>query len=139
MKRLMLDTCVVVDLLLDPDGLDRSVVAILEDPEYSLCASFETMRELVVLFNNKKIFSHHWKKSEDIITYVEDDLEIEFLPLRRHVGYTYSRLQLNEEQEHRDPSDHIIIAHAITEHITLISSDTRFWFYRNQGLDLIEY
>ena len=65
MKRLMLDTCVVVDLLLDPDGLDRSVVAILEDPEYSLCASFETMRELVVLFNNKKIFSHHWKKSED--------------------------------------------------------------------------
>ena len=139
MKRLMLDTCVVVDMLLDFDGLDRSVVAILEDPEYSLCASFETMRELVVLFNNKKIFSHNWKKSEDIITYVEDDLEIEFLPLRRHVGYTYSRLQLNEEQEHRDPSDHVIIAHAITEHITLISSDTRFWFYRNQGLDLIEY
>lgn len=139
MKRLMLDTCVVVDMLLDFDGLDRSVVAILEDPEYSLCASFETMRELVVLFNNKKIFSHNWKKSEDIITYVEDDLEIEFLPLRRHVGYTYSRIQLNEEQEHRDPSDHVIIAHAITEHITLISSDTRFWFYRNQGLDLIEY
>jgi len=47
MKPLMLDTCVVVDLLLDPDGLDRSVVAILEDPDYSLCASFETLRELI--------------------------------------------------------------------------------------------
>ena len=139
MKRLMLDTCVVVDLLLDPDGLDRSVVALLDDPENSLCASFETMRELIVLFNNKKIFSRHRQKAEDIISYVEDDLEIEFLPLRRLVGYTYSRLQLNEEQNHRDPSDHVIIAHAITEHITLLSSDTRFWYYRNQGLDLIEY
>ncbi len=38
-----------------------------------------------------------------------------------------------------DTSDHVIIAHAITEHITLLSSDTRFWYYRNQGLDLIEY
>jgi len=139
MKRLMLDTCVVVDLLLDPDGLDRSVVTLLDDTENSLCASFETMRELIVLFNNKRIFSRHWKRAEDIISYVEDDLEIEFLPLRRIVGYTYSRLQLNEEQDHRDPSDHIIIAHAITEHITLLSSDTRFWYYRNQGLDLIEY
>ena len=139
MKRLMLDTCVVVDMLLDYDGLDRSVVALLDDPENSLCASFETMRELIVLFNNKKIFSRHWQKAEDIISYVEDDLEIEFLPLRRLVGYTYSRLQLNEEQEHRDPSDHVIIAHAITEHITLLSSDQKFPFYRNQGLELIEY
>lgn len=139
MTRLMLDTCVVVDMLLDFDGLDRSVLALLEDPENALCASFETMRELVVLFNNKKIFSRHWQKAEDIIKYVEEDLEVEFLPLRRHVGYTYSRLQLNEEQDHRDPSDHVIIAHAITEHITLLSSDTRFWYYRNQGLELIEY
>ena len=139
MKRLMLDTCVVVDMLLDFDGLDRSVLALLEDPENALCASFETMRELVVLFNNKKIFSRHWNKAEEVIRTVEEDLEIEFLPLRRHVGYTYSRLQLNEEQDHRDPSDHIIVSHAITEHITLLSSDTRFWFYRNQGLELIEY
>ena len=36
-----------------------------------------------------------------------------------------------------DPSDHIIISHAITERIPLISSDTRFPFYTKQGLDLI--
>jgi PIN domain nuclease of toxin-antitoxin system len=38
-----------------------------------------------------------------------------------------------------DPSDHIIIAHAITERLTLLSSDEKFPFYRNQGLELIEY
>ena len=139
MKRLMLDTCAVIDMLVNPDALGKGAVSLLEDPENTLCASFETMRELVVHFNNKKLLSRHWKTAEDVIRTVEDDLDIEFRPLRPQVGYTYSRLQLNEEQEHRDPSDHIIIAHAITEHITLISSDTRFWYYRNQGLDLIEY
>ena len=39
----------------------------------------------------------------------------------------------------REPSNHIIISHAITEHLTLLSSDQKFPFYRNQGLDLIEY
>ena len=27
--------------------------------------------------------------------------------------FTYSRLTINEAQDHRDPSDHVIIAHAI--------------------------
>ena len=44
---------------------------------------------------------------------------------------------IQEPQGHKDPSDHVIIAHAITEHLPLISSDTRFGFYRSQGLDLV--
>lgn len=36
-----------------------------------------------------------------------------------------------------DTSDHLIIAHAITEHLPLISSDGKFDFYCNQGLDFI--
>ena len=32
---------------------------------------------------------------------------------------------------------HLIIAHAITEHLPLISSDGKFDFYCNQGLDFI--
>ena len=70
---------------------------------------------------------------------VEEELDIEFLPIRRNVGYAYSRLSLNEADDHRDPSDHIIISHAITERMALMSSDTKFPFYRNQGLELIEY
>jgi PIN domain nuclease of toxin-antitoxin system len=33
----------------------------------------------------------------------------------------------------------MIIAHAITERLPLLSSDEKFPFYRAQGLDLIEY
>ena len=135
----MLDTCIVIDLLVNSDCIDRSVMALVDNPNVMLYASFETMRELVVHFNNKALLSKHWKKAEDVIHTVEDDLGIEFMPLRPHVGYTYSHLVLNEVQDHRDPSDHIIISHAITEHIPLLSSDTRFPFYRAQGLELIEY
>ena len=74
-----------------------------------------------------------------MVEYVENELDIDILPLRSRVGYTYANLQLNEAQNHRDPSDHVIISHAITEHLTLLSSDTKFPFYRSQGLDLIEY
>ena len=139
MKKLMLDTCVVVDMLLDYKGMDSSVKAILNDPQYMLCASFETMRELVVLFNNKKLLSKYWHSAKDVIDCVANDLEIEFLPLRPHTGYTYSLLTLNEGMNHKDPSDHVIISHAITEHIPLLSSDLKFAFYREQGLELIEY
>ena len=137
--RLMLDTCVVIDLLTDIENLSKGALSLIDESDNTLFASVETMRELIVHFNNKRLLSRRWKTSEDLIRFVEDDLNIEFLPIRRDVGYTYSRLQLNEEQDHHDPSDHIIISHAITEHITLLSSDTRFWYYRNQGLELIEY
>ena len=36
------------------------------------------------------------------------------------------------------PFDHIIISQAISHKMTLISSDTKFPYYRKQGLDLIE-
>ena len=135
----MLDTCVVIDMLMDYDGLDKEVKSLIDDHNQLLCASFETMRELVVHFNNKTMLSKHWKTAEDVIRTVEDDLGIEFMPLRPHVGYTYSTLSLNDSQDLRDPSDHVIFSHAITEHMPLLSSDTRFPFYRNQGLELIEY
>jgi PIN domain nuclease of toxin-antitoxin system len=90
------------------------------------------------LFNNNKIRSKKWKTAEDILHTVVDDLDIKILPLREDVAFTYSRLVLNDALNHYDPSDHIIISQAITEKIPLISSDLKFPFYREQGLDLIE-
>ena|GEM_PF-7110355 len=39
--------------------------------------------------------------------------------------------------EHKDPADHMIIAHAITNKIPIISSDTQFRHYKSQGLNLV--
>ena len=135
----MLDTCVIIDLLIDMDNLSKGAQELIEDPDNLLFASAESMRELVVHFNNKKLLNRYWKTSEDVLRSVEHELDIEFLPVRPDVGYAYSRLRLNFGQDHRDPSDHMIIAHAITERLPLLSSDEKFPFYRAQGLDLIEY
>jgi len=138
MRRLMLDTCVVVDMLYDCRGLDKKAIELLQDYSCTLYASFETLRELVVLFNNKKIRSKEWKKAGDVIQAVKNDLDIHILPLGEEVADTYANLVLNETLNHYDPSDHIIISQAITEKLPLISSDLKFPFYRDQGLELIE-
>ncbi len=137
--RLMLDTCVIIDLLTDASSMGAGVRDLLSDRSNQFFASAESMRELVVHFNNKKLLSRYWKSSEEVLKIVEYELNIEFLPVRPDVGYAYSRLRLNTGQNHRDPSDHMIIAHAITERLPLLSSDEKFAFYREQGLDLIEY
>ena len=139
MTRLILDTCAVIDLITSPRVTDLEFWDILDNPETMVYASFETARELIVHFNNKRLLSKYWKTAEQMLTSIEQDYGIEFLPLRRDTAFTYARLQLNEAQNHFDPSDHIIIAHAITEHLTLLSSDHKFTFYRPQGLNLIEY
>ena len=119
--RLLLDTCVVIDLLTDVDNISRGALELLEDWNNKLFASTETMREIVLHFNNKMLLSKHWQSSEDVLRTIEDELNIKFLPICREVGYVYSRLLINVEQDHRDPSDHIIISHAINEHISLLS------------------
>ena len=139
MTRLILDTCAVIELITSSDATELEFWDVLDAPDTMVYASFETARELVVLFNKKKLLSKYWQTAEQMLTSIEQDYYIEFLPLRRDTAFTYSRLQINEAQDHFDPSDHVIIAHAITEKLTLLSSDHKFSFYRSQGIDLIEY
>lgn len=135
--RLLLDTCIVVYMIEEQDRLSRDILALLDDYENRLYVSLETIKELIVAYRRKGLFAKRWKSASDIITCIKDDLCIEVLPLREEHMATYARLTINEAQGHYDPSDHLIIAHAITEHLTLISSDHKFDFYKSQGLDFI--
>lgn len=68
---------------------------------------------------------------------VEDEFGIRVLRIGKEHMLTYSRLRLNDVADHKDPSDHVIISHAMTERMPLISSDRKFVFYRKQGLELV--
>lgn len=135
--RYLLDTNIVVYFTTDPDLLSDDVFDLINESDAVLCTSAETIRELVVAYNNKGLGTKVWKSAEDMVKSIEEDFYIQILPLRKEHMLTYSRLRINTAQGHKDPSDHVIISHAITEHLPLISSDTRFPFYRRQGLDLI--
>ena len=129
--RYLIDTNIFVYAVIDRDSLDRDVTAILQEPDTVLYMSAESVRELIVGYRNKGLCSKRWKSVEAMVTSIEKEFYIKILPLKKEHMQTY------EAQGHKDPSDHVIIAHAITEHLPLISSDTRFEFYRTQGLDLI--
>ena len=135
--RYLLDTNIFLYLSTDPDLLDADVIEIVYSYDNILCMSAESLRELVVGYNNRSFSTKRWKTCEELIKSVTETYGITILPLDEKVMQTYSRLQRNEAQGHKDPSDHVIISQAITLGIPLISSDTRFPFYRKQGLQLI--
>ena len=135
--RYLLDTCIFIHYAADRDLLSRDVFALLEDYDSSLYISAETVRELVIQFNRGKLVSKIWKSADEMITSIKEDYYIGILPLKEEHMRTYGNLRINTAQDHNDPSDHVIIAHAITNRIPLITDDGKFDFYRNQGLELI--
>ena len=135
--RYLIDTNIFVYLSTDRKGLHPDILAMLSEPDSVLYISTESVRELIVAYNNKGLGNKKWKTAEDMVRSIEETYYVEVLPVQKEVMYTYSRLRINTPQNHRDPSDHVIISHAMTLKMPLISSDTRFDYYRKQGLDFI--
>jgi PIN domain nuclease of toxin-antitoxin system len=136
--RYLIDTHIFIWYAKERENLSRDVLAILEDYENQIYLSAESLREFVLLWNNKPNIRRWWKTPEDMIRSVEEDTQFNILYLHKEHYDRYARLQINEAQEHYDPSDHLIISHALCDGLTLISDDDKFPFYRGQGLDLIE-
>ena len=135
--RILIDTCIYIHFAIDRSLLSDDVLALLTDYDNVICVSAETPRELVIQYNNGKMVSKYWKSARAMIDAIQNDYYIRILPLKEEHMKTFSELQINKAEDHKDPSDHIIISHAITEHLPLISEDSKFEFYKKQGLDLI--
>lgn len=135
--RILIDTCIFIHLAIERDKLSNDVLAMLENWDNTICMSAETPRELIIQHNNGKLVSKYWKTASQMLDAIKDEFFIHILPLKEEHMRTYAELELNTAQDHRDPSDHMIIAHAITEGLPLISDDGKFEFYKKQGLDLI--
>lgn len=133
----MIDTNIFVFLVTDLSQLDKDVESIIQDYSNTLHISAESVKELIVAYNNKGLLTKKWKSAEEMVAAIEDEYYIKILPVSKEHMNTYSKLSINSIDDHKDPSDHVIISHAITNKIPLISSDRRFPFYTNQGLNLI--
>ena len=136
--RFLIDTHIYVWYAKERENLSPNVIALINDYENEILVSSETMKELVVLWNKKPQFRRWWKNPLEIIRDIEDEYGFRILYLHKEHYEQYARLQINEAQEHYDPSDHPSISPAICPGIPLNSHDSKFPFYRKQGLDLIE-
>lgn len=135
--RYLIDTNIFIYTAIDDDYLSPDVRAIMSDYDNTFCMSVESVRELIVAYNNGKYVSKFWKSAREMVKAITEKYFIRILPIGEEHLETYASLKINEAQDHKDPSDHMIIAHAITNRMPLISSDQKFKFYENQGLELI--
>ena len=135
--RYLIDTNIFIYLSTDRENLSLDVITMLSDSDVLLYISAESVRELIIAYNNKGWGNKKWKSAEDLVKSIEETFFIEILPIQKNVMQTYSRLRINQTMNHKDPSDHVIISHAMTLGIPLISSDTRFPYYTRQGLNLV--
>ena len=137
--RYLLDTCAFIDALMDPEMLGPDVQALLQDYDNEFCISQETLREVILKYKHRHLWTETWTAAEEIVDAIYDASIFTVLPIRREHLKTYATLIPNEAEGHKDPSDHLIIAHAITNRLPLISRDRKFHYYCNQGLNLIYY
>jgi len=132
--RYMIDSNILFFMVKDTDSLTREAKGILYDYSNLIYIPAKCVEELMYLQQSGKISVKRWKSPEDILRTV-DEWNIGI----KHTGdehlWTLARLPLFPQ--HKDPTDRIIIAQAITEKIPMISSDEKFPLYRRYGLDFI--
>ena len=132
--RYLIDTNIFIDMATDDGLLSRDVSMILGEYENIICISTESLRELVVHYNNKALLRKYWKTKKEMLDSITKEYALQILPLTPDVMYTYSKMNIY----HNDPSDHVIISQAIAMKMPLISDDKRFPDYKKEGLELIE-
>ncbi len=136
MNRYLLDTNILAFLAGgDMDELSNEVKIIIDDYSNHLETSSISLIELVQLYRIGKI---RLKKGQSIKTVLET--------LKKTIGivvanftekHIYTLSNMEAVEGHNDPFDHAIISHAISDHYTLISSDRKFKYYKNQRLSFV--
>ena len=132
--RYLIDTNIFIYMATDGELLNEDVKYILGDYENLIYISTESLRELIVHYNNKNLLRKYWKTKKEMLNSITKEFGLQILPLTPDVMDTYAKLNIY----HNDPSDHVIISQAIAMKMPLISDDNRFPEYRNEGLELIE-
>ena len=137
--RLYLDTNILVFLLGERKSLDNDVMEILFDYSNAFYTSSVCVHELILLFQIGKIT---WKKqigrpfeAEDVLVSLQE-MSIDVIPVTEKHLAEYATLPIIKD--HRDPFDRLIIAQAISDKATLVSSDLKFQWYEKYGLDFIQ-
>jgi PIN domain nuclease of toxin-antitoxin system len=134
--RYLIDTNILIFILSEPYNISRNVQPILDDYENRIYVSSESIKEVVCLFHEGRVKPKTWKYADDIFDTVEKELGFTISYIKKEHLKTLAAL--TPVKGHNDHCDHLIISHAMTEKMPVISSDGMFKYYKKQGLDLID-
>lgn len=133
--RYLIDTNILLFYLSDPDEVSAEVKDILGDYGNRIYIPAKCVEETIYLQQVNKIEVKRWKSAKDIIDVIVEELGFGIKPSEVEHLRTLAGLPLFPD--HKDPTDRIIVAQAITEKTPLISSDRKFHNYIKYGLDFI--
>jgi PIN domain nuclease of toxin-antitoxin system len=133
--RYLIDANILLFMLGDKDRLTSKVKDILGDYGSRKYISAESVKEIVHLWQCGKFSSKKQMFTGGVLDFINNETELEIKPIKEEHLKTLEKLPIIHD--HKDPSDRMIIAQAITEKIPLVSSDRMFPHYKKFGLELI--
>jgi len=125
--RILIDTHIFISLINEDIGLEKSIIANIENPENDKFLSIASLWEIVVKTNIGKLTVT--RDLEEMYALI-DDFNISVLNIQKHHLDTYLFLPLI----HRYPFDRLIIAQALADELTLITDDQYIKNYPNLKL-----
>ncbi len=134
MNRYYIDTNILIFIAMDRDSIHRDVMKIIDKYDTQLYTSTVCVQELIHLYQIGKLSYKKFKTAKDIFSHIAE-AGIKIIPITERHLMAYAGLPLHDN--HNDPNDRLIIAQAISDKITLISSDTKFKLYQEQGLKFV--
>lgn len=136
MSRYLLDTNILSFIISgDYDDISTDIKYLLDDHANQLYVSSISVTEILQLYRIGKVKPKQYKTTHQLQKAIEKYFYIKILAFGEEHTKTLSRLDITGG--HNDPFDHAIISHAITEKLTLISSDRKFEDYTTQNLNFV--
>lgn len=124
--RLLLDTAILIFAVESPQRLSKRATRVIENTENVLELSAVSISEIAIKTALGKL-----RISAAVARQAVEDMDIRILPYTADHAFQLFELPLH----HSDPFDRQIIAQALCENISIVTSDEKFSLYR--GLKLI--
>jgi len=132
--RYLIDTNILLFFISERDRLSKEVSDLLWDSSNTINVSSRSIEEIIHLLRIGKINISRWKETKDIFNNIDEiGFSVDYFK-KEHI---LTLGKLIPVPDHKDPVDHAIMAHAITNKVTLISSDEKMRFYGDQGLRFV--
>lgn len=140
MNRYYIDTNILIFLITanGDEELSSNVKDVVSDYGNMLLVSGVCVKEVIHLCQTgrlkRRLKTYKENRAQDVIGLIRD-LGIRIMPVNEYHLREYSELRFIED--HSDPDDRLIISQAISDRIPLISSDRKFHYYEEDGLELV--